>query len=91
MFTSIVGITTETSLQLNLIRGANHILLYEPLRTTSSLQSNMNMVFRVEKRNKHARVLAARQSPKFENNGGNFVDLVNKNSYKLSLLLQFSR
>ena len=41
--------------------------------------------------NKHARVLAARQSPKFEKKGGNFVDPVNKKSYELSSLLQFSR
>lgn len=54
----------------------------EYLSRLSRLFSNLRL--RAEKRNKHARVLAARQSPKFEKNGENFVDLVNKKSYDLS-------
>jgi len=44
--------------------------------------------FTAEKRNKHARVLAARQTPSLKN-GGNFVDRANKKSQELHMLSQF--
>ena len=60
---------------------------------TESFEPAVKKTFRAEKHNGHARVLAVRQSPNFEETAGislNFVDLVNKKSYELSLLLQFN-
>ena len=48
------------------------------------------MGIRAEKRNKHARVLTVSQAPSLKKNGGNFVVQVNKKSYELNMLSQFS-
>jgi len=56
---------------------------------TPSVGKRARWLFRAEKRNNHARDLAARQAPSL--NGGNFVVRVNKSYDLFNVLFQFSR
>lgn len=46
----------------------------------------LDWLFRVEKRNKHARVSATRQGPSLKKNGGNFVDHIDKKLLPFNVL-----